>query len=114
MLFSNLLNKDLSLALFQINNNHQSSKGTKQNNLDEKSTECLKQCRELNKLFDQSENSTSCDYYTPHEFKKLKIRDHDLSILHLNIFSLSSHIDDLKNFLALRETKTDIICISKR
>ena len=67
----------------------------------------------LNELFDQSENSISCDYYTPHEFKKLKIKGHDLFILHLNISSLSSHIDDLKIFFAFLDTKCDTICISE-
>ena len=112
--FSNLLNKDLSSVLFQTNTNYQGSKGTLQNNLDEKSTESLKQFREINELLDHQENSISCDYYTPHEFKKLKIRVHDLSILHLNISSLSSHIDNLKMFLAFQGTIFDIICISER
>ena len=61
-------------------------------------------------MIHQSENSTSCDYDTPHEFKKIKIRGHDLSTLHLNIPSY--HRDDLKSFLTLLDTKFDIICIS--
>ena len=80
----------------------------------------LKTIRESNELFDQSENSVSCDYYTPHEFKKLEdaiclfIYQFELSVyllIYLNISSLSSDIDDLKIFLALLDTKFDIICI---
>ena len=37
----------------------------------------------------------------------------DLSILHLNISSISAHIDDLRNFLNLANRKFDIICISE-
>ena len=33
-------------------------------------------------------------------------------ILHLNISSISAHINNLRNFLNLANQKTDIICIS--
>ena len=36
-------------------------------------------------MIHQSEKTTTCDYDTLHEFKKIKIRGHDLSTLHLNI-----------------------------
>ena len=68
----------------------------------------------MNKIFDQSENLISCDYYDIPEFKKMKIREHqDLSILHLNISSMSAHINDLKNFINLVNQKIDIIRISE-
>ena len=54
--------------------------------------------QELNSLFDQSENTISCDFY-------------DFSLLHLNISLLSCHMNDLVNFLALLNTKLDVICI---
>ena len=44
----------------------------------------------------------------------MKIREQqDLSILHLNISSISAHINDLRNFLNLVHRKIDIICISE-
>ena len=58
--------------------------------------------QQLNNLFDQSENTKSWDY---HELK-------DVSLLHLNILSLSCLLNDLVNFLALLNTKFDVICIT--
>ena len=79
---------------------------------DKKTTENLKVFGKVSQLFDQSENSVSCDYYTPYELNKIKVKQEDLSVLHLNISSLSVHIDDLKNFLSELRIKFDIICIS--
>ena len=78
-----------------------------------KTTEKLKTFREVSQLFDQSENSVSCDYYTPYELNKVKGKQGDLSVLPLNIPSLSVHIDDLKSFLSEIRIKFDIICISE-
>ena len=65
-------------------------------------------------IFEQSENPLSCDYYDISDFKKLKInKQQDLSILHLNISSISAHIDDLRTFLNLAHHKFDIRCISE-
>ena len=49
----------------------------------------------------------------PSQIKKktVKIRGHDLSILHLNITTLSSQINVLKVFFRLLDTKFYIICI---
>ena len=70
--------------------------------------------REMNQIYGQSDNLISCDYYDIPEFKKMKIREQqDLSILHLNISSISAHINDLRNFLDLVNQKIDIICISR-
>ena len=69
--------------------------------------------REVSQLFDQSENSVSFDYYTPYELNKIKVKQEDLSVLHLNVSSLSAHIGDLKNFLSELRTKFDKICISE-
>ena len=51
--------------------------------------------QQLNNLFDQSENTISCDYYDLKDFQKIKIKQQDFSLLHLNISSLSCHINDL-------------------
>ena len=68
--------------------------------------------KELNQVL-EAETNTSCDYYEINEFKKLKIEQHDFSLLHLNISSLSSHIDEMVTFLNLPETKFDIISLLK-
>ena len=69
--------------------------------------------QQLNNLFDQSENTISCDYYDLKDFQEIKIKQQDFSLLHLNISSLSCHINDLVNFLALLNTKFDVICITE-
>ena len=66
-----------------------------------------------NQLFDQSENSISCDYYDIDDLNKIVINQSDLTVIHLNILSLALHIDKLKLFLSLIKTKFDIICISE-
>ena len=66
----------------------------------QKTKEFLKKFREMNQIFDQSDNLISCDYYGIAEFKKMKMREQqDLSIFCLNISSISKLINDLKHFL---------------
>ena len=55
----------------------------------------------------------SCDYYALYELNKIKVKQEDLSVLHLNISSLSAYIHDLKSFLSELRIKFDIICISE-
>ena len=43
----------------------------------------------------------------------MNIKEQDFSLLHLNISSLSAHINELKAFLSQVDTKFGIICISK-
>ena len=82
--------------------------------MNKKTKEFLKKFREMSQMLEQSENSLSSDYYDISDFKKLKInKQQDLSILHLNISSISAHIDDLKTFLNHFNHKFDIICISE-
>ena len=52
--------------------------------------------REINQLFDQSENSVSCDYYTPYKLNRIKVKQEDLSVFYLKIFLLSTDTDDMK------------------
>ena len=69
----------------------------------------------MSQIFEQSENPLSCGCYDISDFKKLNInKQQDLSILHLNISSISAHIDDLRTFLNLAHHKFDMICISER
>ena len=69
--------------------------------------------KQVNQLFDQSENSISCDYYDVDDFNKIVIKQSDLTIMCLNISSPKLHIDKLKLFLSLIKTKFDKICISE-
>ena len=69
--------------------------------------------KQVNQLFDRSENSISCDYYDVDDFNKIVINQSDLTVIRLNISSLALHIDKLKLFLSLIKTKFDIICISE-
>ena len=69
--------------------------------------------KQVNQLFDRSENSISCDYYDVDDFNKIVVNQSDLTVIHLNISSLALHIDKLKLFLSLIKTKFDIICISE-
>ena len=82
-------------------------------NVDQKTKIHLEKFKELNQVLNETENNISCDYFDIDEFKKIKIKHHDFSLLHLNISSLSSHINELVTFLNLLETKFDIICITE-
>ena len=109
--FSTLFNKGLKPVLF--GGPSKTLPKSFSEPFDKKTTENLKVFGKVSQLFDQSENSVSCDYYTPYELNKIKVKQEDLSVLHLNISSLSVHIDDLKNFLSELRIKFDIICISQ-
>ena len=58
-------------------------------------------------------DSVNSKYYTPNEFISSKIRNNTFSIFHLNIASLSCHIDDLKALLALLDHPFNIIGITE-
>ena len=106
--FATLSNKDLKTVLFGGSSKTLAKLFSKP--FGKKTTKKLRAFREVSQLFDQSEHSVSCDYYTPYELKNIKIKQEDLSVLHLNIFSLSAHTDDLKNILSELRIKFDIIC----
>ena len=69
--------------------------------------------KQVNQLFDQSENSISCDYYDVDDLNKIVINHCDLTVIHLIMSSLALHIGKLKLFLRLIKTKFHIICISE-
>ncbi len=58
-------------------------------------------------------NSISSKYYTPSEFIASKFKTTSLGIIHLNIASLSLHIDGLKMLLDLLNHPWDVIGISE-
>ena len=64
-------------------------------------------------MLEEPENPVSWDYYDIHDPNEIQIHQHDLSIIHLNISSLASHIHELKLFLSLLKVSFDIICISE-
>ena len=109
--FWTLSNKSLKTVLFWGSSKTLPKSFSK--SFDKKTTEKLKTFCEVSQLFDQSENSVSCDYYTPYELNKIKVKQEDSSLLHLNIFLLYVHIGDLKNFLSELRIKFDIVCISE-
>ena len=56
---------------------------------------------------------TDSKYYTPSEFLSSKIPKKSFSMFHLNIASLSLHLDDLKTILSILDHPFDIIAISE-
>ena len=64
-------------------------------------------------IFDQSENSRSCDYYDVDDLNKIEINQIDLTVIRLNTPSLALRIEKCKLFLCLIKTKFDIICVSE-
>ena len=82
--------------------------------MNKKTKEFLKKFCKMSQIFEQSENSLSCDYYNIPDFQKPKInKQQHSSIFYLVISSISANINDLKTFLNLVNHKFDIICISK-
>ena len=69
--------------------------------------------KRVNQLFDQWENSISCDYYDVDDQKKILINQSDLTVMYLNISSLARNIDKLKLVNSLIKSKFDIICMSE-
>ena len=65
----------------------------------------MKRFCQINQAFDDNENAISCVYFNIDELNELNINRYALSILHLNISSLSSHI--------FFTAKVDILCISE-
>ena len=67
---------------------------------------------DLLKNLDLEEDCPSSEYYTPNEFSQVKLNKSNLFI-HLNISSLSYHIDELNLFLSQIKHKPKIIAISE-
>ena len=73
----------------------------------------LEKFKELNQVLSQTENNISCEQFEINEFKKIKIKQYEFSLMHLNMLSLSSHFNELVTFLNVLETKFHIICITE-
>ena len=69
--------------------------------------------------FDRDENeafiseTVNSKYYTPKEFNEKEFGNKSFSILHLNIASLSLHLDELKTLLATLNVEFDIITLTE-
>ena len=107
MPFSSLSNKKFNIYLSR-NPPHPSSQAVLSKKIDKHTKEILKKLKDLNKLFDHTESAVSCDYFDINEYKKVKIKEQDFSLLHLNISSLLAHINELKTLLSQVDTKFDI------
>ena len=103
-----LINKDLKNLL-----SNSFPKKSILKKVDQKTKIHLEKFKEPNQVLNETENNISCDYFEIDEFRKIKIKQHNFSLLHLNISLLSSHINELITFLNLLETKFDIICITE-
>ena len=68
-------------------------------------------CLKVNQLFDQSENSISCDYYNVDNLNKIVISQSDLTVIQLNISSLALHINKLNLFLRPLLVESSVIVI---
>ena len=106
MPFSSLSNKKFNIL--SRNPPHPSSQAVPSKKIDKHTKEILKKLKDLNKLFDHTESAVSCDYFDINEYKKVKIKEQDFSLLHLNISSLLAHINELKTLLSQVDTKFDI------
>ena len=54
----------------------------------------MKKFSQISQLNDSNKNTVSCDYYDLDDFNKVVVTKQDLAVLHLNISSLSSHINE--------------------
>ena len=84
MPFSSLFNKEFNIFLSR-NPLHPSAQAVTFKNIDKRTKEILKKLKDLNKFFDHTENAPSCDYLGINEYKKIKIKEQDFSLLHLTL-----------------------------
>ena len=87
--------------------------------LNEKSIIPKKELKPTPTIFEKLNISTenenmACKYYSYEQFKKLKKDNQDIniSLLHLNIFSLPYHIDNLTNLLYDLDFKFKVIAVT--
>ena len=109
MPYSSLSNKESNIFFFR-NPSYPSAQAVLSKKVDKRTKEILKKLNDLNKLFDHKENAVSCDCFDIMNTKKVKIKEQD-SLLHLNISSLSTHINELKTLLSHVDSKFHIIYI---
>ena len=69
MPFSGLFNKEFNLLLSR-NPPHRSAQVIPSKKIDKRTKEIIKELKDLNQLFDHTENAVSCDYLYINEYKK--------------------------------------------
>ena len=73
----------------------------------------MKKFSKISQLNDPNKNTVSYDQYDLNDLNKVIVTKQDLAVLHLNISSLSSHINELKLLLCSFNLNFDIICIAE-
>ena len=73
----------------------------------------MKKFSQISQLNDPNEDTVSSEYYELNDFNKVIVTKQDLAVLHLNISSLSPHINELKLLLSSFNLNFDIICITE-
>ena len=110
--YSNIPNNELELINQGINynfNNNLNLNLFPTDNLNSFYTNCP---NFLSNIY-EANSSQNCKYYDINDFTKTKFSNNNFSILHLNISSISGHIEELKTLLSLTKHKFDIIAISE-
>ena len=110
--YSNIPNNELELINQGINynfNNNLNLNLFPTDNLNSFYTNCPNFLSNI----DEANSSQNDKYYDINDFTKTKFSNNNFSILHLNISSISRHIEELKTLLSLTKHKFDIIAISE-
>ena len=103
-----LCNGKISLIfLWGIEHTQKSQKALKK--LNKQTRELIKKFSQISQLNDSNKNTVGCDYYDLNDFNKVTLTKQDVAVLHLNISSLSSHINELKLLLSSFNLNFDII-----
>ena len=111
--FSDLRAKELKIFLSSDTIEHTQKPQKAPKKLNKQTCELMKKFSQISQLNDPNKNTVSCDYYDLNDFNKVIVTKQDLAVLHLNISSLSSHINELKLLLSSFNLNFDIICITE-
>ena len=84
--FSQMNNKEFKNLVYPTNTLQQPPQIIEKSNKEIK--DLMASFKQVNDLFDPSENLTSCNYYDVNDISKLRIIENDLSVIHLNISPL--------------------------
>ena len=98
--FSDLRTKELKLFLSSDTIEHTQKPQKAPKILNKQTRKLMKKFSQISQLKDPNENTVSCDYYDLNDFSKVIVKEQYLAVLHLNISSLSSHINELKFLLS--------------
>ena len=109
--YSNIPNNELELINQGINYNFNNNLNL--NLFPTDNLNSVTQTIQTSNNIDEADSSQNCKYYNINDFTKSKFSNNNFSILHLNISSISRHIEELKTLLSLTKHKFDIIAISE-